>query len=227
MYRLFDKIIQLFKWPAAVYMLLSLPAYVQSLGYFSFTTIPAAAMLGGFFLFFIVRGTMDSDSRATMEIAAHEMTHAFFALITFHKVKSIRVNPDNTGGAMSFDGSGNWLIVIAPYFFPLFGFLVMFGISVYTHYAPSNFILNVIMGFFIAYHLDMVGSQIHEKQTDLPKVSYKFCIMFLPAANIWAVCSMMAFNSRGWNGFWAYQNLISQLNDRNWVIAKRFLNNIF
>lgn len=227
MYRLFDKVIQLLKWPAAVYMLLCLPAYVQSVSYFSFTSIPSAAMLGGFFLFFIVRGTMDSDSRATMEIAAHEMTHAFFALITFHKVRSIRVNPDNTGGAMSFEGSGNWLIVIAPYFFPLFGFLVMFGISLYMHYASGNFILNLIMGFFIGYHLDMVGSQIHEKQTDLPKVGYKFCVMFLPSANIWAVCSMMAFNSRGWDGFWLYQRLISQLNDRNWIIAKRFLSNIF
>ena len=79
------------------------------------------------------------------------------------------------------------------------------------------------MGFFIGYHLDTVGSQIHEKQTDLPKVSYKFCAMFLPAANLWAVGSMLAFNTRGWNGVWIYQNLIGYLNERNFKWVWNFL----
>lgn len=227
MQTLINKFIELLKWPVAVYMLVSLPAYVQSFSFFTFMNIPAMAMLGGVFLFFISRGFMDSEMKISMEIAAHEMTHAFFALLTLHKVKSIRVNPDNDGGEMSFTGPGNWLIIIAPYFFPLFGMLAMIGISVYTRYAPSNFILNGIMGFFIAYHIDTVASQIHEKQTDLPKVSYKFCVMFLPSANIWAVCSMMAFNSRGWKGFGIYQDLISRLNARNWDEAVKFIASLF
>lgn len=224
---LINRIVELFKWPAAIYMLISLPAYVQSFSFFSFANIPAIAMLGGVFLFFISRGFMDAEMKTSMEIAAHEVTHAFFALITLHKVHSIRVNPDNDGGEMSFSGPSNWLIIIAPYFFPLFGMVAMAGISVYTRYVPSNFIINGIMGFFIAYHIDTVASQIHEKQTDLPKVSYKFCAMFLPSANIWAVCSMMAFNSRSWKGFWVYQDLISRLNERNWNLAVKFISNVF
>ena len=220
---LLNRFIELLKWPVAVYMLISLPAYVQSFYLFNFMNLWSGAMLGGFFLFFISRGFMDTEIKTSMEIAAHEMTHAFFALLTLHKIKSIRVNPDNDGGSMSFEGEGNWLIIIAPYFFPLFGFAAMIAVSVYTHYAPSNLILNMIIGFFIAYHIDTVASQIHEKQTDLPKVSYKFCVMFLPSANIWAVCSMMAFNSRGWNGFWVYQSVISKLNERNWDYALYYI----
>lgn len=227
MQTLLNKLIELLKWPVAIYMLLSLPAYIQSFYLFSFANLWSAAMLGGFFLFFVSRGFMDSEMRVSMEIAAHEMTHAFFALLTLHKVKSIRVNPDNDGGEMSFEGQGNWLIVIAPYFFPLFGFLTMVAISFYTRYVPSNFIINMIMGFFIGYHIDTVASQIHEKQTDLPRVGYKFCVLFLPSANIWAVCSMMAFNSRGWDGFWVYQNVISKLNERHYNIAIKFLSNLF
>ena len=224
---LVDRFIELLKWPVALYMLLSLPAYIQSLYYFKFTNLQYVALFGGFFLFFISRSMMDSSVKSNMEIVAHEMTHAFFALLTLHKVTGIRVEGDNSGGNMSFEGEGNWLIVIAPYFFPLFGFFYMIAFSVYTHIAPSNLILNGILGFFIGYHLDTVGSQIHEKQTDLPKVSYKFCAMFLPAANLWAVGSMLAFNTRGWAGVSLYLDLINYLNVRNWNYVKALLANLF
>lgn len=224
---LVDRFIELLKWPVALYMLLSLPAYIQSLYYFKFTNLQYVALFGGFFLFFISRSIMDSSVKSNMEIVAHEMTHAFFALLTLHKVTGIRVEGDNSGGNMSFEGEGNWLIVIAPYFFPLFGFFYMIAFSVYTHFAPSNLILNGILGFFIGYHLDTVGSQIHEKQTDLPKVSYKFCAMFLPAANLWAVGSMLAFNTRGWAGVSLYLDLINYLNVRNWNYVKALLANLF
>ena len=224
---LVDRFIELLKWPVALYMLLSLPAYIQSLYYFKFTKLQYVALFGGFFLFFISRSMMDSSVKSNMEIVAHEMTHAFFALLTLHKVTGIRVEGDNSGGNMSFEGEGNWLIVIAPYFFPLFGFFYMIAFSVYTHFAPSNLILNGILGFFIGYHLDTVGSQIHEKQTDLPKVSYKFCAMFLPAANLWAVGSMLAFNTRGWAGVSLYLDLINYLNVRNWNYVKALLANLF
>ena len=224
---LVDRFIELLKWPVALYMLLSLPAYIQSLYYFKFTNLQYVALFGGFFLFFISRSMMDSSVKSNMEIVAHEMTHAFFALLTLHKVTGIRVEGDNSGGNMSFEGEGNWLIVIAPYFFPLFGFFYMIAFSVYTHFAPSNLILNGILGFFIGYHLDTVGSQIHEKQTDLPKVSYKFCAMFLPSANLWAVGSMLAFNTRGWAGVSLYLDLINYLNVRNWNYVKALLVNLF
>mgnify|MGYP000343410057 FL=1 len=224
---LVDRFIELLKWPVALYMLLSLPAYIQSLYYFKFTNLQYVALFGGFFLFFISRSMMDSSVKSNMEIVAHEMTHAFFALLTLHKVTGIRVEGDNSGGNMSFEGEGNWLIVIAPYFFPLFGFFYMIAFSVYTHFAPSNLILNGILGFFIGYHLDTVGSQIHEKQTDLPKVSYKFCAMFLPSANLWAVGSMLAFNTRGWAGVSLYLDLINYLNVRNWNYVKALLANLF
>ena len=224
MQTLLNKLIELLKWPVALYMLLSLPAFIQSISYFGINNIPTIALIGGFLAFFIIRGFMDNDSKTTMEIAAHEMTHAFFALLTLHKVKSLRVNPENDGGAMSFEGPVNWLIIIAPYFFPLFGMCVMLGISFYLHY---NFILSLIMGFFIGYHVDTVTSQIHEKQTDLPKVGYKFCFVFLPGANLWAIGSMAAFNSRGWDGFWIYQSLISNLNSRNIDWALSYLSKIF
>lgn len=225
--RALDKLIELFKWPVAVYMLLSLPAYLQSLSYFNFMNIRYIVLFGGFFLFFISRSMMDGSVKTNMEIAAHEMTHAFFALLTLHKVQGIRVEGDNSGGNMSFEGEGNWLIVIAPYFFPLFGFFFMIIISFFVSMTDTHLLINGIMGFFIGYHLDTVGSQIHEKQTDLPKVSYKFCAMFLPSANLLMLGSMLAFNTQGWSGVSKYWNLIGYLNGRNFDWVNRMLGNLF
>ncbi len=218
---LIDRIVDIFKWPVALFMLFSFPAYVQSFSFFHIFSLRCAALVGGFFLFFIARGMMDSSMRANMQIVIHEMTHAFFALITFHKVTGMRVETDNSGGAMSFEGKGNWLIIIAPYFFPLFAVIYLLTITVYMRFAPYNLLLSVILGYFIGYHLDAVGAQINEKQTDLPKVSYKFCVMFLPSANLWAIGSMLAFNSKGWDGIFIYQRLVNQLNERNlnWLLS--------
>lgn len=224
---LLNRFIELLKWPVALYMLVSLPACIQSLSYFNFANLKYLALFGGFFFFFVARGFMDSGMKTTMEILAHEMTHAFFALLTFHKVTGIRVAPDDSGGNMSFEGEGNWLIIIAPYFFPLFGFFYMIAFSVYTHMAPSNLLLNGILGYFIGYHLDTVGSQIHDKQTDLPKVSYLFCVLFLPAANMFMVGSMLAFNTRGWDGVIKYNELIGYLNAKNFDLVSAFLGNLF
>jgi len=223
MQRIIDKLINLLKWPIAIWLLFSLPAFIKSLDYFKFSDIRYIALFGGFFLFFISRSFMDSSTKTGMEVLAHELTHAFFALISFHKVKELNINPDDSGGNMAFEGEGNWLIVIGPYFFPLFGLVAMIAISIYTMFAPMNWILNVVMGFIIGYHFDAVGSQIHEKQTDLPKVGYYFCAVFLLPANLWMVGSMLAFNSKGWSGVWTYQRLIGYLNSKNWDYFMNFL----
>ena len=229
MNKLLDKIIELFKWPVAIISLLSIPALVESFSplYFKYVTWKYVAMGGGFIMFFVSRTMADSSIKTSMQITAHELTHAFFALITFHKVKHIKVAEDNSGGQMAFEGEGNWLITIAPYFFPLLAFAYAIAVTVYQSWFGVNaslaLILSGFLGYFLAYHVDTVVSQIHEKQTDLPKVSYVFCFMFLPGANLWAIGSILAFNSLGWSGIGTYFNLVCRLNDNNWVYFKNLL----
>lgn len=224
---LIDRFVELWKWPIAIYMLVSLPAYVQSFYYFQLMTWKYIALAGGIAVFFISRNMSDANVRSNIQIIAHECTHAFFALLTLHKVTKIRVEGDNSGGHMEFKGKGNWLITIAPYFFPLFCFFCMIGIWVYTHFAPMNLFLNGILGYFVGYHIDTVVSQIHEKQTDLPKVGYKFCIMFLPGANLWMIGTILAFNSRGWDGVFIYQHLIGMLNSHNYQTAVKYISSFY
>ena len=53
-----------------------------------------------------------------------------FAVATLHKPKGLDVE-QGSGGSFSFMGEGNWLIALAPYFFPTFTFVLMIGISIY------------------------------------------------------------------------------------------------
>lgn len=220
---LIDRFIELLKWPAAVFMLISLPALIKSFHAFQFMTWKNLALAVGLWMFFLSKSMSDAGVKANIQIIAHEFTHAFFAFLTFHKVTHISIAGDNSGGEMSFKGKGNWLIIIGPYFFPLFCFFCMIGIWVYTWFAPMNIILNGILGYFLGWHIDAVTSQIHEKQTDLPKVGYRFCLMFLPGANLWMLGSVMAFNSRGWEGVFIYQRFINYLNAKNYDIAVNFI----
>ena len=216
-----DKIINILKWPIAVLALLSLPAIFQSIDYFGFANIYFLALVGGFIMYYIGAVSMDAGAKTSMQIVAHEMTHSFFALLTFHPIKHIRVAEDNSGGSMGFVGVGNWLIVIAPYFYPLFCSIYMIGASLYLKVMPANWMISLLFGYFVGYHVDMVTSQIHDKQTDLKEVGYPFCFMFLPGANLWIIGTLVAFNGRmgqighGWGGVVDYQRLLWKLNVNN------------
>jgi hypothetical protein len=207
MTKLIDRLVNLLKWPAALYMLVSLPALISSIDYFRWGTLSFLAFGAGFFMYFLGRTMMDSSVRTSMQIVAHELTHSFFAVLTLHKIKHIRVNPDGSGGEMGFAGEGNWLIVIAPYFFPLFGMFYMIAVG----FFPLGYIFNGLLGYFLGYHTDTVASQIHEKQTDLPKVGYPFCLTFLPGANLWVIGLFLAFNAKGWGGMHRYFDLVNHL----------------
>ena len=75
---LIDRFITLLKWPLALYMLISIPAYIRSLYYFNFVNIKFIVLGAGFILFFIARQMADASVKTSMQIVAHELTHAFF-----------------------------------------------------------------------------------------------------------------------------------------------------
>lgn len=137
MARLMDLLLGLAKWPAALLAVLSLPALVQALHYLQLGNLRFFAFAGGAFLYLALKIIAAARSNISMQILAHELTHTFFALMTFHKVVHIHLNMDESGGAMGFKGKGNWLITIAPYFFPLFLFFMMLAVTFFQAKFPT------------------------------------------------------------------------------------------
>jgi len=83
--------------------------------------------------------------------------------------------------------------------------------------------MSLFFGYFVGYYVDTVISQIHDKQTDLKEVGYPFCCAFLPGANMWVFGSLLAFNSKSWAGFVAYQDLLWQLSKANFAYLLNLL----
>ena len=56
-----NRFIEMLKWPAALFMLVTLPALIQSLSWFNFARPRYLVMAGGFLMYFIARTMADSS----------------------------------------------------------------------------------------------------------------------------------------------------------------------
>jgi len=203
MQKLLNRVINTLKWPVAIAFLLMLPGSVVAvfdlLGRFlSFPSGTTPFILGlfaygfGWWLFF--RRRIWGSSLSTLE---HELTHALFALLTFHRVKSIKTTW-RSGGAMQFEGGGNWLITIAPYFVPT---LSLFVLIVQCLVDPGGSELASIgLGATVSYHVTSTWRETHREQTDLKETGFLFAWLFLPTANLLGHGFILSFVLGGWSG---------------------------
>ncbi len=225
MSRWLDLLLGLFKWPVAILAFVSLPALVHALDYLRLDNLRFFAFLGGAFVYLALKILAAARSNISMQILAHELTHTFFALLTFHKVVHIHLNMDESGGSMGFRGKGNWLITIAPYFFPLFLFFLMLFATFFAEKIPDSLIVNGVFGYFFAYHVESILVQIHGEQPDFKEVGFPFCWLFLPGANLFMCTAVLAFNNGGWLSVERYMRAVYLLNWQNINELLRYFTN--
>lgn len=142
------------------------------------------------------------------ETLEHELTHILFALLTFHPVQAMQI-ADDGNGAMSFRGKGNWLIALAPYFFPLasaamIAFTVLYGRT--TGLLPDWLLIGI--GIAFGYDLCAFAEQLHPHQTDFKVAGYWFTLCFLPAAILLSFGTIAAFAEGTENGVKFFYGLI-------------------
>ena len=138
----------------------------------------------------------------------HEMTHAIFALLTFHNVTNIEADYDGSG-VTAYRGGRNWLITIAPYFFPTLSvamFVVIFVTYLLTGQVASW--MNLGLGMTTGYHFLAVIFEIHPKQTDLQKVGFFWAFLFIPSANLLIYSLIFAFVDKGFTGSWHFLKVL-------------------
>lgn len=124
---------------------------------------------------------------STME---HELTHAIFAWMTLHWVTGFKATW-NRGGEVRYLGSGNWLISIAPYWFPTLCIPVMCFMILETF--QNTAVMSAILGVATAYHMTSTLRETHGEQPDLHTTGFVFAWMFLPTANLMAYGLIIAF----------------------------------
>jgi len=189
-----DRFIALIKWPIGFSALMFLPSLVVA---WLLAIVPLHAqeaflpVAGGFLgygvlWFFIFRQRQAGSFLPTF---FHELTHALFAVLTFHRVAGFRAGW-STGGRIAIEGEPNWLILVAPYFFPLAPILaaclVLVGPPGWTTYCLGAF------GAVLAFHILATARDIHRQQKDLQEVGFPFAWSFLPAANLLTLGMILA-----------------------------------
>ena len=97
---------------------------------------------------------------------------------------------------MHFEGGGNWLITIAPYFVPTLS-LVVLAVMFFLDGGGPRW-LHIGLGASVSYHATSTWRETHREQTDLKEVGFLFAFLFLPAANILGYGLILAVVVGGW-----------------------------
>ena len=156
---------------------------------------PMLPFVGGAIFWTVVWWAFLRRTRYTFFLTLeHELTHAIFAWLTFHRVVDLRVTLTQ-GGQISYVGRGNWLISLAPYFWPTISLLLM--LIVWLLPAATHGVGEALIGMSFAWHVTSTIRETHPGQTDISKSGKLFSLMFLPAANMLAIGSLLAFAHGG------------------------------
>lgn len=113
-----------------------------------------------------------------LETFEHEAAHMIVGYLFFHSIKHFRADWRNWG-YVEFDRVPNTIVILAPYFFPVFTvpfLLIKPFMTVTTHHF-----INFFLGLTLAFHLIPVFREFSPRQSDIYRVGLKsaFIIVFV------------------------------------------------
>jgi hypothetical protein len=210
-------VLALLKWPVALAMLVLLvPGCVTllralwQLAQAPQAWWPLAAGLLAFALLWLLwlRRATEGHWLYALE---HELTHALFAVLTLNKVTDL--NAARGTGHLAYEGRGNWLISLAPYFFPTFCVLPLLALQ-FAVAAAQPWLLG-LLGFCLGMHLHGTAIETHWHQPDLERhgrlaswsivpgamvITLVLVLAALPGqgAQVWALAQDSTWQSRQW-----------------------------
>lgn len=165
----------------------------------------------GFGLMQVFRNSRTVQFLATAE---HELTHALFAWLTFVRVIEFWTG-DGTrrakGGAVGYVvlGGSNWLIDLAPYFFPTASALVM--LATWTLASTPSTASHLLLGAATAWSIVSTWHETHAGQSDLANAGHALSWCFLPGANILSYGVVVSFALGGSSLAWSYATAVPHM----------------
>ena len=130
-----------------------------------------------------------------MYVLGHEAVHAGVAWIFGGKIKGFKVS--EKGGSVKTDKT-NFIIELAPYFFPIYTIVVTLIYFVVSQSYPINgSIFLFLIGFTLAFHIVATVEIMKVKQPDIVKSGYMFSIAFVYIVNIIVISSIFGLTFPG------------------------------
>jgi len=128
-------------------------------------------------------------------VFGHELTHALWVWLMGGRVSRFKVGRD--GGHILTD-KNNFLIGLAPYFFPIYSILViaLYGaLSLLVDLQPYGRLLYALVGVTWAFHLSFTCWMIPKNQTDLSDNGTIFSLVMIYLVNLLLLCVMLILAS--------------------------------
>ncbi|MFH1288996.1 MAG: hypothetical protein ABII25_09935 [bacterium] len=160
-------------------------AFIEILSGVSILTKEHYYFLAGFGGYFLIHILLYKP--LSMYVFGHELTHVLWTYVFGGNVKSMRVS--SRGGRVVVTKS-NFLINLAPYFFPIYTFFVflIYWFFSFMFYAEKYFIVFLfLIGFSLAFHLALTFFAIRQRQSDIYEVGYVFSLSFIYVVNIFII----------------------------------------
>lgn len=156
----------------------------------------AAAFAVGFIAFAIIWRIFKRHLQVVCTFE-HELTHLLFGLLFFKRPRSFVVTRHD-GGYVEMSG-GNFVITLAPYFFPTISYLLL-PLAFFVSPEFKSIFVGAVGGS-VAFHLISTWGELHWRQTDLHDAGIAFSLIFLPVANLVFYGALLAAISSGADGF--------------------------
>ena len=156
---------------------------------------PAAASLAaGFALWVILYACLPRPVRTY--VWAHELTHALWAWVFGFRVLGIRVRKNS--GAVTLSDS-NFLVTLAPYFFPLYTVLAIIAyylLGLFYPVAQFELYWLGVVGFTWGFHLTFTLTSLAQHQPDIRECGHLFSYAVIFLMNVLGVCAWVVLVSR-------------------------------
>lgn len=143
---------------------------------------PFLAFSGGMAAWLLISLTLSGQTRAY--VLAHELTHAMWGLLMGAKVSRIQVKKNSGSVTLS---KTNFLIVLAPYFFPFYAVLIIVAYYVAGMFvAVENYetVWLALVGLTWGFHLTFTVSALGQKQSDVRQYGYVFSYALVLTLNV-------------------------------------------
>lgn len=143
-------------------------------------------LLGGFLLWLVIFYSLPRPIRSY--VLAHELTHALWG--AFMGARVYNINVTGKGGSVQLSKT-NFLIVLAPYFFPLYTILVIIGYTILCAFfdmRPYGPIWLSLVGLTWGFHLTFTTTTLMSHQSDIQEGGRLFSYTIIILFNIMGLC---------------------------------------
>jgi len=148
--------------------------------------VPALAFGGGLMLWLLIYFILPLPMRTY--VLAHELTHALWGAMMGARIVRMRVSKQSGSVTLS---KSNFLITLAPYFFPLYTVIVIaayYILSVFTEVEQYYLWWLGLVGFTWGFHATFTVSSLFQHQSDIKECGRIFSYSVIYLLNVAGIC---------------------------------------